>query len=506
VILYNAEQVRQAENNAISSGYSSEQMIQRAGVEVARFIRSRILDCTRFPVIVLCGRGNNGKDGQVAAKTLSSWGFKVSTFQVSDNQSLSFQQKNFLIEDLKRSKVVVDALLGMGQTSDPRGVVEEVLNIAQDLKSSGLLSNPISVSLDVPTGINSDTGAVFSSYFQADHTVCVGCIKPGLLQFPARAICGQLATVDIGLDSFSPSADGIARLYTDCDAKTDLLNLFNRPLNCHKGSFGKVFVFEGVENTTGASILTALSALTIGAPLVFTVGKKNTQKTSNLPPEVMRCFIGDSSKNKFLGLLKKLGSKDCLVVGPGFGLTTDRKKLFWQLLKELSKLKEAPFLVLDADALTILGQASDGEKKFFAKINKSKIVFTPHPKEASVLLKCKTSNIESNRYKAVEDIIKKYKVGAVLLKGASTIVQSNQNNQNSITVHINGKPSLATGGSGDVLAGMIAGLIAQLPFVNAINAAVYVHGKTSVVFNQPVMKASNIIDGIQQVLQTVGSN
>jgi NAD(P)H-hydrate epimerase len=303
------------------------------------------------------------------------------------------------------------------------------------------------VSADIPTGVDGDTGQLFSPYVTADLTVCVEHIKRGLVQFPARFACGAIETVSIGINSSSPSEFRILE-------QDNLPALGPRRADSHKGDFGRVLVIGGSIGMPGAPILTALGALRSGAGVVSRVVKRSWLDTAGLPECMVNVLSGDG--DFFRGgdapeVIELLGSFDVVVVGPGMGVASETGEFLGALCDGMRLLGKR--VVVDADAINLLSSVG-------ISLNGIDAVITPHPGEASRMLGRPTPAIQGNRFKAVRELMEKHGVVSVL-KGAGTLVYGPAGGG----IVCRGTPYLATAGSGDVLAGIIAALCSRFESV-----------------------------------------
>ena len=500
----------------IERGTSAGVLMKRAGLAVSQAL------LRRFPnardVVVLCGPGNNGGDGLVVAKELRGCGLCVRVVvTAADKYSEEFllqlaEQSEVCVLDagrtalfppgvalrvispeglqvlLRRCDVVVDALLGTGQRSSPRQSIAEVIQRVEMARSQGARFQVVSV--DVPTGVDADTGQLFTPHISADLTVCVQAIKRGLLQFPARAVCGAIESVSIGILEAEPcdfvALEGAA-----------LPVLGKRRADSHKGDFGRVVVVGGSLGMPGAPSLTALAALCAGAGTVSWVTKRSWCASFALA-ECMREVLSDDSDTFGPGdaeeVLSLLGRFDVVILGPGMGLTKGTGEFLSRLCDGIRVLGKR--VVLDADAInqvSILGidlRGLDG-------------VITPHPGEASRMLGRPTPALQANRFNSVRELWQKYGVVAVL-KGAGTLVYGDQGGR----IVCCGTPYLATAGSGDVLAGIIGALCARCESAfDAASLGVWTHAvagiRASEVTGGPILAsdiaraASGVIGGLE---------
>lgn len=397
-----AIEIKNLDERTIASGISGKDLMQRAGSGCYQKIKELFPKYLTKPLI-LCGKGNNGGDARVIAELMFADGISPNIIDTEN-----FQETSILDATL-----IIDGLLGIGQKGELRGNIQKILKLVS--------KSPVKkIAIDVPTGINIDTGEVLSEYaFSADYTLCIELLKKGMLQDPARSLCGQIEIISIGL--LEPFNCKLELAAPDSNFK------FDRKYSAHKGSFGHVLVIGG--EYAGAGDMAAYAAIKTGAGIVSKSG------SSTHYPEIILI-----DQDKIFDLFTKA---KVLLIGSGLGQSQEAEDVLREVLKQ--KLPK----VVDADALNLIAA-----KKIQADFSGS--VFTPHPKEAARLLGISTSEVQRDRYQAAEALQKKYQA-TIVLKGAGTVIASEKKQ----FVNITGNPFMATAGSGDVLAGIIAGLIVQ---------------------------------------------
>jgi NAD(P)H-hydrate epimerase len=436
-------------------------------------------------IVVLCGQGNNGGDGFVIARYLHLWQVPVSVYQIESTKEKASSARNesainksilqkldltindinagameSLHECLQDAGVVVDALLGTGLDRNVEGLYKQAIEAANDSPA------PI-VAVDIPSGVNSDTGQVLGSAIAACETVTFGYLKSGLLCYPGAELAGQLHIVDIGL----PNVDDAS---TDDEVQCWLSNanfvashLPYRAADSNKGTFGNLLTIAGSFEFRGAAHLCGISGLRTGAGLSIVATAKSL--IPSLPAdEVIYKGIEETAAQSISSkaieeLTKQLEKTKSVVLGPGLSMDPDTVKFVHDFIKKLNKPS-----VIDADALNAIAKDTKvlpGDCRHF--------VFTPHPKELARLTGLTVEAIQANRLQAAHDAACKFNA-IVVLKGAHTVIASPDNR-----LHINptGNAGMATAGSGDVLSGIIGALLAQglEPFEAAI-CGVYLHG------------------------------
>lgn len=500
----------------IHSCTSSLELMERAARVVVEEIQVRFPSASSF--IIFVGPGNNGGDGLAVARLLIQDRKEVSIVAVtSEKRSKEWEAQAQLLpsilwfptvpsnvishpdssckiseeELLKRIKdadVVIDALLGIGQNRAPQGALASLVSyLSNDPRLATILS------IDQPTGVNSDTGEVYSPSVHAEVTVSIQAIKRGMLQFPARSKCGDIIVRDIGIDTQSNDTIQTPAEFT-VYLGGDLPEVRTLPPDIHKGKRGSVLVIGGSQSMPGAPALTALAALRTGAGVVTVVSKRSWGTFEYLPPEVMR-VVSSSEATQFTSLdipeiLLHLAKCTAVVIGPGIGdgafsdpkNPTEFTQAFTRQLLEECAQREIP-VVLDASGIHhVVGYQFPKRRSS----TPNRLVLTPHPGEAAALIGCTTNEIQRDRFTAVKSLAQKSN-GIALLKGAGTLLHNGQ--RGCVVPH--GTPYLATAGSGDVLAGVVAAYLAKgVEPYRAAAAAVYHHASAGCAAAQ---KSSGVI-------------
>lgn len=475
-----AQQMRELDRATIQDrGVPGLTLMENAGKAVADAAAWLASRQRRRPIAVICGHGNNGGDGFVAARHLKEKGYAVSVFLAADEAQVAGDAKaNFSrlretglevaeVKDpdpvgkaCRGASVVVDALLGTGLTGKVRGLPGKLIETINECGAPVL-------AVDVPSGLDADSGEPLGLAVRAVETVTMGLPKLGLFLYPGMNYAGRVKVVSIGFPAdLISAAPSVADLI---DPEWVRLLLPRRQRSAHKGQFGRVLVIAGSAGMTGAACLCAEAALRSGAGLV-TVGcpasvndilevKLTEAMTFPLPETYSRTL-----DTRALALILELAEEaDVIALGPGLS----REPETAVLVRRLAARVEKP-MVIDADALNALADASvilEGEH--------APAVLTPHPGEMARLMGVSTQQIQARRAHFAEAAANRFRA-TVVLKGASSLIAERGR---PLTVNPTGNPGMATGGTGDVLAGLIAGLIAQglLPF-EAAAAATYLHG------------------------------
>jgi ADP-dependent NAD(P)H-hydrate dehydratase / NAD(P)H-hydrate epimerase len=417
-------------------------------------------------VLVLCGPGNNGGDGALSAAGLAAAGYQVDVVQcfaaVSTNVDAQFawsqlgNRARIVTSPAYRPyELIVDALLGLGQTRPIENQPEEQINAKKSIAWWITWANQqtaLRLAFDGPTGLNFESGQRFGSIaFKADLTITFLANKPGLHMNDGLDFAGAVTLETLGCESTDlPTA--YAKLKTWPEDFKECATEFKRGLNVHKGSFGNVVVFGGAQGMAGAAFLAGRMALKGGAGRVWLGLVDQTHSLDVQQPELMVRAATALVKS----IETTLVTPHCIVVGPGLSQSREARQLLLQIFKvALLKTQTPPIMVLDADALNLI--AEDAKlKKVFSQLPLIKII-TPHPLEAARLLAADAEQVQDNRFGAALRLAKDLK-SICVLKGAGTVIAAPTGSCRLIGI---GAPSLASGGTGDVLAGLIGALTAS---------------------------------------------
>jgi len=440
MLLLTRTEMQTADRNAIEGmGIPSLDLMERAGVGVVEAVKE-FIEVEGGTVIIVCGRGNNGGDGFVAARLLAGEGNDVKVWLAARPEELKGDASvnwNRLIEEeatfdgsvkllplddtpieagalaeewSDKGIVVVDALLGTGTQGPPRPPGDSLIT------AMNLCGLPV-VAVDIPSGVDSDSGEVPGVATLASVTVTMAFPKLGLLLHPGREHAGRIKIVDIGIPQEVVEREGVNLELLD--HRWALLRLPSRPLDSHKGDYGRVVVVAGSAGMMGAGHLAAASAYRAGAGLVRHAAPESMLSVAHGGrSEVMVTPLPDKGQGHFIpvepGILSDAFSwADAVVIGPGIGMDGETGKFFAQILDHDNL--ELP-LVIDADGLNHLAAGDDLRSKW-----KGPLVITPHPGEAARLLKISIENIRKDRVKAAVHLAESYDAVAVL-KGAPTVI------------------------------------------------------------------------------------
>ena len=470
------------ERAAIEAGSSEAQLMEEAGLSSAQEAWMLLGTLEGREFVVRGGPGNNGGDGLVAARHLHDWGAEVAVLAPRgrpDDQNLqeltlrevAVTQGEEAVAALQRmgqADLVVDALLGVGKgrpitADEPIG---EALVALADAR--GRSQPPKVLAIDLPTGLDADGGGVDPLTVAADVTVTFGLPKVGMYQAMGSGVVGRVQVVDIGIPAEAMEAASLELITSRWTRES----MPARPEDANKGTFGKVLVVGGCSRYRGAPALAATAAYRAGAGLV-TIACPEPVIASIAPTAAEATWLpqeaaedGGLAGEAAVALRREWAGFDAGVVGPGLGHTGETQALVWALLPDAGE-DLAGRVVIDADALNALAALEDGAERTPAGA-----VLTPHPGEMARLLGSSVADVQANRVGAAREAAGRYGC-TVVLKGAHTVVADAEGRAR-ISPFAN--PLLATAGSGDVLAGMIAAYLGQgLGAFDAASLGVYLH-------------------------------
>lgn len=460
--ILSCEQLRAAENAAFAKGIAAAELMRRAGFAAAEEIVSRYPAESRS-VLIICGNGNNGGDGLVIASRLAERGCGVSVvfplgepktdtarcyYPLPENVKTAAAEKN--AEGLGEKTLIVDALFGIGLSRGISGAAAEIIRLANKARA-------IRIAIDVPSGVFCDNGRIEGEVFCADLTLTFIAAKPCFFLPEASEYCGEIKVLDIGAP------------ISEYKYRTVEPPVFPpRKKNSHKGSFGKALLLCGSYGMCGAEILAARAALRTGAGIVGAmVCDKNYSAFCGSVPEAVVLPVqtaASGAASPAPGVLPAwIATGSALLIGCGLGTSAEAKAA----VKTALLSTEIP-TVLDADGINAVSGSIELLKK-----TRASLILTPHPGEMARLCDTDIAHIESDRPGYASRLAAQ--VGcSVILKGANTVIALPNGN---IYFNTTGNPGLATGGSGDVLAGILVSLLAQgMPAGTAAQAAVWLHG------------------------------
>jgi NAD(P)H-hydrate epimerase len=481
--ILNAKQMREADRQTIDDvGIASLVLMENAGRQVVSAIEAAHEARLNGRVAVLCGRGNNGGDGFVVARTLAQRGVDVSVFvlatvaQVAGDARINLdilgrlgvgamevddeQQWELHASEVQRCTLIVDAIVGTGLRSPLEGLLQTVV---ADVNAMGI---PI-VSVDLPSGLSADTPHLIGDCISATMTVTLGAPKLPLVLPPGEDHAGDVVIADIGIPY--DVIDGLEGQHIELLTPEHIRLLVQpRPADSHKGDYGRVTIVAGSRGKTGAAYLAGLGALRSGAGLVTIATPASCLSViASLAPEYMTLPLAEGSD----GIVVEAAvdavlalRQDVIACGSGLGRSAGSRAF----VRELVERAPVP-LVLDADAVL----AFAGDAGALLGRDERYVVITPHPGEFAQLLGTTIEEVQANRVEMASEFAATHQV-YVVLKGHRTVIATPQG---PLSINPTGNPGMATGGTGDVLTGVIAAWLAQLLDADAAcRLGVFLHG------------------------------
>lgn len=457
-------------------------LMENAGRGAVREILKSYPAILKGKVVVIAGRGNNGGDGFVIARYLMNRGVSVKLFLLAAQEEVKGDAKTNLdivlkmkaslneikdlntwkarMVDLERFDLIVDAIFGTGLKSEIKGLAREVIGDLNRLKTP-------KVAVDLPSGLNANTGEVLGACVRADLTITFALPKRGLLIYPGADFTGRLRVVDISIPSYLLEEETISDHVLRFESLSQSFK--GREPNAHKGDYGHVLIIAGSKGKTGAAALACQAAARVGAGLV-TLGipeslndimeKKLTEVMTEPLAEAEPGFLGIDSFDTIERLIK---GKKVMALGPGISTREDTVRLVHKIMEE-SKIP----LVVDADGINALTIDLELLKRV-----KVPVVLTPHPGEMARLVDVSSKEIQKDRITVARDFAQNYGCYLVL-KGARSLIAEPDG---TISINLTGNAGMASGGMGDVLTGMIPGFISQgYDIPTSAKLAVFMHG------------------------------
>ncbi len=506
MLVLTAENMKKAEESAVEHGSDYCTLMTTAGSKCADVIAN---EDKNKKITVLCGKGRNGGDGFVIASRLWSKGFRnvfvllvygeptdelcVRVFGEMQKYSVNIDdwqtEKDSCIYHINTADVLVDAVFGIGFKGELKGNAKDAVECANANETA------VKYAIDIPSGLSANGENPENLHFNADYTLTMIALKPCQVFEVSKSLCGKISVMDIGVNDeiIMPFAEPYFA-YTKQEAVN---NIADRKYNSNKGTFGSVLTVCGSKNMVGCVFLCNQAAVEIGAGLVTAafpdcaydaVTAKLTEPLF-LPLE---CNKDGRILPNVKTLLPKIETSDVVAVGCGLGVDNATKDTVKFIIENCKST-----LILDADALNCIAISPD-----VLKNAQCDIIVTPHPGEMSRLTKKSIAEIQGNRIKTASDFAKEYGV-TVILKGVNTVV-AGKNGE--VYINTTGNAGMARGGSGDVLTGLVAGLVKQTknPFTAACTA-VYIHGSSGDYIKEKqgilAVTPTRLIEGLTMVLQ-----
>jgi len=497
-------------------GIPSAVLMENAGREVVRVLEKELKNLSGKNILVICGKGNNGGDGFVIARHLNNKGALVrcvllgkttdlkgdafTNAQILLNAGISIEKVECVDElskIIKNQPVIIDAIFGTGITTPPKGIFAEAIRLINE-------SNAFVVSVDAPSGVDLNTGKVFEPAVRAHLTVTMALPKIGLFLYPCKNYTGKLIIADIGIPKQLIPQNAPAYLIDSDFVRT---HLPPRKPDGHKGTFGTCLLICGSKGYSGAACLASMAAVRSGAGLVHIAFPESlspvieSQVLEPVKHPLPETPEGTLSRQALKNLLELAANADAIAIGPGISRHQETHELLFEVLPKIEKP-----LILDADALNNL----TGSIEILKNIN-APVILTPHPGEFARLTNTPSAEINSNRVGVSRTFAKGYNC-ILVLKGAPTVIAAPDGK---VYLNPTGNSGLATGGTGDVLTGLICGLIAQgAEPLNAAICGVYLHGLAADIgaleLTEYGLAASDLLKflpyAIRQTINAIGVN
>jgi NAD(P)H-hydrate epimerase len=467
--LVTSEQMRKIDKITIEKiGIPGLELMEKAGYGSALLAESILVEKVKNrKIIVFCGKGNNGGDGFVVGRYLSKWGEKVEFYLLGKKEEVKGDARtnlkkaidlNLPLKEVLKEKelpselkadLIVDAIFGTGFKGKATGLEEKAIQLINSSRIKVL-------SIDIPSGLDADTGLVEGVCVKADSTLTMGLPKIGQFFFPGKSFCGKVDVIDIGVPQEVIEEQKInLNLITEQKVKSFLPQ---RPGDAHKGNCGKVFLIAGSTGMTGAATLASLSCLKAGAGMAILGIPKSLNEIMEIKvTEVMTKPLPDVRKKGVLALrglgeiMMALKWADCVALGPGLGQHFETVELVRRLVTKI----ELP-MVIDADGLNAIAKDSS-----ILNQAKAPLILTPHIGELSRLINVPIEEISKDRIMYALESAKRFNC-VLVFKGAPAIIGEPEGE---VYVNPTGNAGMATAGSGDVLTGIIIGLLAQMIFL-----------------------------------------
>ena len=492
-------QMKDFENYSDSHGVNYYELMKNAGNAAGKYIKKIMSEKGYKKIVFLVGNGNNGGDCFISAAYLASHGFEAFVFCVNGLPKTEIATKAskkaeksgvvYLNALPKHCNVLCDGIFGTGfHGSLPEKIVSIFNETEADLK----------IAFDIPSGGNGTDGNADKNTFNADITLTFGFAKTGLYQYPLRSYCGKISVIPIGFPA--ETIQTAKRTFTITNSSIVKKILPKRDQNSNKGTFGKLLCITGSEYMPGACAMSAISAMKSGCGLVTIATAKETIPflASRLYPPVWIPLETDNngiikfSEKNFKKISEAVSKSDAVLFGCGLGISYDTKILASWLIKNVKSK-----LIIDADGLNSIAGNTD-----ILNQAKGDVIITPHPGEFSRLIDKSIPDVQSNRISLATDFVNQYPKCTLVLKGAGTIVI----NKNKSFINTNGNSGMAKGGSGDVLAGIIASLAAQgIDGIFAAAAGTWIHGESGDIAAEKhsvhAMSAEDIISSLEDTFK-----
>ena len=502
--------MRSIEDRSEAIGVTKDSLMENAGYAIAAYVVSKLGPVNDVNILTLIGGGGNGSDGYIVSRHLADQGAKVTALELIKGKETNSKEhfakragvlclgNDFVSSDdalkelVKKASIIIDALLGIGINRNIEGQLRHRMEI---IKKN--ISDMSVVAIDLPSGIDGDTGAVDQVAIKADFTAALGFLKIAHVVPPSASFCGNISVLDIGI----PSHLGEKVTLEKITGKRASVLLPERPDLSHKGMFGKLLVVGGSENFLGAPALASVAASRSGTGLVTIACQQSiAYDVLGFSPEATLLKLEENSEGELDGwrsaikISHTLESYSAMLVGCGLGTKRGKYKLVQNLM--FSGLSVPP-IIIDADGLNLITKFY----KWWERLP-DEVILTPHPGEMSRLTRLPINEIQSDPLQIARFYSNKWKK-VVVLKDAHTVIASPSGD---VFINDVANPALASAGTGDVLGGIIGGLVAQsVPLLSAAVLGVYIHSRSASNVSKNVgvsgLLASDLLSEIPVVME-----
>lgn len=507
------EQLRRLEDDFTAKGNDHIKLMEKAGDSISRFVFDELDGISNKAIAVVCGKGNNGGDGYWASRMFLENKAKVRVLMVDGEpttpdaidmfsraelygvKTIDCNAEDADMEVIERyildADVVIDAIYGIGF----HGELPE--HIAKITKIMNLAEGKV-IAVDIPSGVESETGRAAENCVNADYTVTFTAMKPAHLIYPAAEYCGEVSVADIGIEL--DEKELLKESIQVVDYQSVRLCFMPRKPNTHKGDYGKLYTLVGSKGMAGAAAFAGKAAVHSGAGLVrMAVPESIYNIVAQQVPEAVYDVCEESERGRlkdedFDYFLSEINNSNACLAGCGMGNDKETRSIVEKLIRN----SEVP-LVLDADALNAVSREPD-----MLKEARCPVVLTPHPGEMARIMNKKTAEVQEDRIGSALSVAQEYGVW-VVLKGARTIVATPDG---TVFINLGGNPGMSKAGSGDVLAGIISALCAQgMKIEEACCCGVYIHAeagdRAAGAYSQHAMGPMDIIYELSSVFSDI---
>ncbi len=488
--LLDGKQMKEIDRFSIEeAGIPSLVLMERAALGVCEVIRQHFTN--KYKVLSVCGSGNNGADAAACARILSEYGYETAVCLVGNMEHATEELKTQLaileklsvlvvtMDEIADYDIIIDGIFGIGLS---REVTGEYQRIIDRINSAGKTV----AAVDIPSGVDAATGRILGTAVKADYTVTFGYLKTGMLLYPGSICCGEICVENCGFAGKAIDTIPNKKFIYD---KSDLKRLPARTPDSNKGTYGRILVIAGSDNMSGAAYFSAKAAYRTGAGLVRVMtAKSNKTVIQTLLPEAVLSFYDEISTQE---LKENLNQAAVVVIGPGLSTGELQSHILYETLTFLSDKDKK--VLLDADALNII--ARDNRQELLKNC-----IITPHLGEMARLCQMRTDEIKGRLIETAETFAGKHCCICVLKDARSVVSDGNE-----VYLNVSGNSGMSTAGSGDVLTGIIAGMLAGgMDLFEGAVLGTYIHGlagdSAKERFGERFMKADDIADSIKNII------